>query len=355
MRLAHPPSRPEVRPSGFTLVELVVALAVMAIILLATQSVVLLAVRAVPDERSGPSAVLAAGRALDRLADDLGLAATVTKATTTEVILTVPDRNGDGQDETLRYSWSGTAGDPLLRQVNGGTAVAIAQGVQDFRLAYDQRTDPLPGTSSEGLEIKLINAESGSATDYTVDTQHWGGEFFAPALPAGTVAWRVTRVKFQARVQGDPNGQTLVQIRTADAGLPSNTVLDQAVLLESSLGSSYQWMEFAFANAGNLDPTTTLCLVLQFAANSPSCQVQQLSNSATNFNSVSTDNGGSSWSASGGKTLRLQIYGTVSTANPTSYRNVLTGVRCTLRVGGDTPTAVSTAVRLLNEPEAPPP
>ena len=56
------------------------------------------------------------------------------------VTLTVPDRDHDGKGETIRYSWTGPDDGRLLRQVNGGPAVAIAENVRHFNLTYQLKT-----------------------------------------------------------------------------------------------------------------------------------------------------------------------------------------------------------------------
>ena len=78
--------------------------------------------------------------ALSQLTSDLRLALSFTERTANAVTFTVPDRTGDDAVETIRYSWSGTAGDPLLYQINGSTAVTIIANVQQFNLTSLVRT-----------------------------------------------------------------------------------------------------------------------------------------------------------------------------------------------------------------------
>jgi hypothetical protein len=66
---------------------------------------------------------------------DLQTAKSFTERTATAVTFTVPDRDGDNIDETIRYAWAGTPGDPLTYQLNGGTATTLADDVQQFNLA----------------------------------------------------------------------------------------------------------------------------------------------------------------------------------------------------------------------------
>jgi hypothetical protein len=56
------------------------------------------------------------------------------------VAFTVPDRNGDGQLETLRYWWSGRAGDPLMYQFNSDPALVMVGDVDTFQLTAITRS-----------------------------------------------------------------------------------------------------------------------------------------------------------------------------------------------------------------------
>jgi hypothetical protein len=91
--------------------------------------------------------------ALTRIATDLRLALNFTERTATALTFTVPDRTGDGVVETIRYSWSGTAGNPLLYQFNAGAAVTMATNVQ--QLNFSALTRSIPATST-GLASTII-------------------------------------------------------------------------------------------------------------------------------------------------------------------------------------------------------
>src|SRR5580765_8068353 len=126
--------------SGFTLIEVLLSAAIIAVIMLGLQSAMVLAARAAPSRTTSNAAALRSGRALDQLTSDLSYATSITTMTATTIEFTVPDRNGDSQPETIRYSWTGVSGDPLLRTVNNHTPAAIAPSVNEFQLIYDKRT-----------------------------------------------------------------------------------------------------------------------------------------------------------------------------------------------------------------------
>jgi type II secretory pathway component PulJ len=139
-RRAGPPKPFAAKAGGFTLIELVMGLAMTTVLLGAMVVTVSIAARSI-DPSAGPAgrSVQAAG-VLEQMEADLALALGFTEQTASAATFTVPDRNGDGQPETIRYYWLGAADGRLMKQVNGGTAVAIAQNVQQFNLTYLLKT-----------------------------------------------------------------------------------------------------------------------------------------------------------------------------------------------------------------------
>src|SRR6185503_17714901 len=110
---SSPPRRP-----AYSLIELVLAMAVVALLLVGAQSAVMLASRALPDANSSEARRLAAAQAIDIIAADLADAVSVSRAAAREIEFTVPDRDGDGQPETIGYSWGGNPGGSLKRIYN---------------------------------------------------------------------------------------------------------------------------------------------------------------------------------------------------------------------------------------------
>ena len=123
------------RRSGYTLIELVIATASAAMLIGGLASTAFIS-RSVLSTDSTPGTDANRGAmALSRLTADVRQAIRFTQRTATAVTFLVPDRNGDGQMETIRYWWSGVAGDPLMYQYNSETAVAIVSNVKQFELA----------------------------------------------------------------------------------------------------------------------------------------------------------------------------------------------------------------------------
>lgn len=116
---------------AYTLIELVASIAATAILVAGMGSVVMVAARSTSESPVPIRQVQAAVTARDILCE-LEYAVSFGERTATAVEFTVNDRNGDGGVETIRYAWSGTPGDPLIRQYNGGTAVEFRKDIHLF-------------------------------------------------------------------------------------------------------------------------------------------------------------------------------------------------------------------------------
>ena len=357
MKNISPRSSARRRTSGYTLLEIVVALPIMALLMVGLGSAIKIAAQAVPNGTSTSSATLSGREVLDLVTADLTYATSIATDVTTagaanQLTFNIPESDGlPPTTETITYSWSGTAGAPLTRTFNG-TTTTIAPSVQEFSLAYDKRSKALPTTYSAGAETLLISSDGFSLfpANNDVTSSNWFGQYFQPILASNVHSWNVTRAQLYLKKKGPNDGQNLIQIRSALGGLPTSSVLAQTTLPESSLTPNYQLQSIGFSGAPYMSPSTGLCLVVQWQANSTSCTVQSWGSSAANSNLVMTSNAGLPWTASSGNSLKYYIYGTVQTPNPTAYQYLLTGIRCTLRLGSGNNSRLITTVRVLNEP-----
>jgi len=354
------PCRDRARPA-FTLVEVVISLAIYSVIVgVAASSVVLITrVRAHNDglwqsEFAGYSAIA-------QLTADLRTAFSVAEHSAHAVEFTVPDRDGDGADDSVRYEFSGTAGAPLLYRFKQQPTEALVPAVQAFDLAY-QTVTPSSGPGANQL-VTLIyhdDAPGGSLKDYALDASHPCAQYFLPAFPAGTTKWSVKRVRIMARADGNSNdGVIKVRLTTADIShKPTATILDEATLLETGLDTGYSWADLDFSAANNLDPAAGLCVVIIQTAGTDKAGVVCFEENATTMTAgtwwLTSNNAGGSWtSATQSKSMQFYVYGTYDTVPPTS-RQLLTGVSISLRVGTSANTALNASVGVLNAPEVGP-
>jgi len=345
---------------GFTLVELAVSMAVMSILMLAMGSALLVATQALPDADRSTTKVNQASQIAEQIITELQEARHITEQSAQAIAFTVADRNGDGSPERVRYAWSGTGGDPLTRQYNFGTEVAVLADVNTFALTYDLHTDleQYPGPPIYGSEI-LLNSYTAadSLSEFNVKSDEWIGQYFQPpggVFPGDAVYWRVTRVKFQAKQAGSPYQDTYVQLRPPDDNhKPTDTILEQQVMYEGDLTGSWVWQDFSFTGAHDLEPGADLCLVLQ-GTSGTSAQIRREDDDEDGVTGrLKTTDGGSSWEYLTDKCMRYEIYGKVATPSPdqTATRQYVTGIRLQLQSGTDAHTRIDTAVHLPNMPE----
>lgn len=121
---------------GFTLVELLMAIAIMAVLLMGMSASIVIASRAVGDGVDVVGRAVRTSDILGEIASDISSAEALTNRTDSSVMLTVADRDGDGVSDTIRYWWTGSGDGRLMRQLNDGPEVTLAEDVHEFSLTY---------------------------------------------------------------------------------------------------------------------------------------------------------------------------------------------------------------------------
>jgi prepilin-type N-terminal cleavage/methylation domain-containing protein len=346
--------RPNSHSRAFTLIEVVMSLLVLAILLVAVEASLVASTKAIPDPNSFTGTVNAGSSAVMRFTGELSCALTVTEMSPTAVTFTVPDRNGDGTAETIRYAWSGIAGDPLTRQYNGGAVGTVAPAVQSLQLQYD-KTSQAYYTTSEGPETLVYSfTNTLLAQDVTLSSTSYPGQYIVPSWPSGTLSWRISRVKLRAHDNSSPDGKAALQLRTATpGGLPTNRILDSATIIEDDLDSNPTWVEYAFSNHSGLSPNNGYCLAIQYTSGSGDCGAVQKNTlsllSAAKY--IRSTTGGASWTSSGLDNLLIYVYGVPTVQNAASYNYFLQNVRLSMNPTTSTRGAIATTIKLLNAPQ----
>ncbi len=131
---------PVYKRNAFTLVEMMAALTVLSILVVGVGSTLVIASRAVDDGTAVNSQIPQARDIGDVIIADLNDALTITEHTAEAIAFTVPDRDDDGEVESIRYAWDGKLGGYLTRELNGSKAIKIANDVYRFDLTYLTRT-----------------------------------------------------------------------------------------------------------------------------------------------------------------------------------------------------------------------
>lgn len=113
-------------------------------------------------------------RALDQITRDLQHATRFIERTSTAMTFTVPDRNGDGLPETIRYAWGGVNGDPLTYELNGVSGGALATNVSQVDFSYLTRRVFAPYLAASQPTVVFEGysqrKEEAPTTSITIDT-----------------------------------------------------------------------------------------------------------------------------------------------------------------------------------------
>lgn len=165
--------------AGFTLMEMIVASASASVLIAGLASSIFVASRAFDDSDGTITRNLDASFVADEILTDLQLATSYTERSVNAVEIKVPDRDGDGNHETIRYAWSGTTGDPLTKSLNGSTPESIVDGVANLNLEYFTRT--LTGVEAPVIFVPGITYEGFEETHLTNDED----DFIILSTPAG--------------------------------------------------------------------------------------------------------------------------------------------------------------------------
>lgn len=335
-------------PRAYTLTEVVISSAILGVILLGLTSATRIVGKAMPGTTEGAGSVAAAASWVNTFADELAVAKSIAVAGPADIQFVVPDRNGDLADDTIRYTWSGVAGQPLTRTFNAGTAVTIVPNCRSFALTYDTAPVALPQTYSRSAETLIASWTLASSTTLLdIDSNTWRANYFVPTLPGNAVSWAVTRIEFGARKNSGVGGNTTIQLRTDRNGLPSTRVLASATYPESSLSSSVNVISVPLSQNAGLVPGQGMFIVWSSGGATMRILAQQSSTASSYL--ASSGNAGSTWSASGNSVI-YNIYGTYVTPNAVAYRTAYTGVNYSIQSGQSTAAALSGRVRLYTQP-----
>jgi len=155
------------RRAGYSFIELLVATASAAVLMGGLASALLIASRALDLDEGSTANRTRTVEVVDQMMQDVRNALTFTERTATAMTFTVPDRNGDSSPETLRYAWSGTAGDPLTLEFNGAAAIVVVADVTTLDLTYLERFVAAPVIDGETSTqtVLMVSSQAPDADD----------------------------------------------------------------------------------------------------------------------------------------------------------------------------------------------
>ena len=149
--------------TGLTLIELVITTVLVSVLLLGVTAIFNSGFISIFGQIIRSGAKGEAGRAFNRMAQELRQAVSVTSAQQTNLSVT-EDTDDNGVDDTIQYTWSGTAGQPLNR-VSGSTSVLV-NSVSALSFSYFDGSANLlsfPVTASQvrlvGINLTVTNGD----------------------------------------------------------------------------------------------------------------------------------------------------------------------------------------------------
>lgn len=122
--------------AAYTLVELMISMSLATLLIAGLSSSLFIATAAFDISRSTSLQRARAADVTSEIIADLNLAMSFSERTATAITFTVPDRDDDEISETIRYAWSGEAGDPLTVEYNGSPETVIADDVHRFSFTF---------------------------------------------------------------------------------------------------------------------------------------------------------------------------------------------------------------------------
>lgn len=311
---------------GLTLIEVVASMSVAALALGGITSALLIANRAT-DSSTGTSTQTTDARVVvDLITANLNHALSFSEQTVNAVTFDVPDRDGDGNNETIRYVWSGTAGDPLTYINNAGNEIPIITKVKQFQLSYLTRpiVPPVAPETIGLLTLSYYDPMYGTAKGYGIDQSHWCAQYFKPTLPTNTVSWNISYI-YLALCQEHIGRIFRLQIQSASARqVPSGQVLEQQLYYTDSLpAGAYYWCAFTMSGTSSLGPDDGTCLVLSQPFDTIGTRLLYIENGSSmpqNSHWTTTADAGLTWTTPvNNLDMLYYIDGTITTKGPVKW------------------------------------
>ncbi|MGE0482020.1 MAG: type II secretion system protein J [Phycisphaerae bacterium] len=358
---------------GFTLVELMLAMSVAAILVGAVAAALFVAGQALPNRQTPAQAALAAATAVNELADDLALATSFSERTATAMTWVVPDRNGDEAPESIRYAWDGVSGGKLTRAVNGAAPQVVLVNVGTLALAFDvtsqvTQTTTISEVSSGEVLLNSFEAFSGvsfSSTTRSISPTGWSGAWFPVSIPRGAFDVQITRVhvRLQAGSYLLPASVTMsIHLAgTTTPPSPAAAVGSPDSVATFGLLTALTATDFRFSDAFIPSTETQLFFVMKASATDAARTAILVADAPSppyDRAAVWSNNSGATWLPS--KTtwdyyeLPASVYGSYKTRARQSTpltRYFVRAVNIRLETGGGAARPVVVGVELHNHPE----
>lgn len=337
---------------GFTLVEIAMSLLVLGIVATAAGGLLVLAARIWPGraiDRGGRTL----SAALGQMAEDLAQATSVEGVAGNWIRFTVPDRDGDSAPESIVYSWSGVAGEPLMRQLSGYSPAAITGPLDRFQLSVGTCVETSASTGSVTTTGSVTLVDASASGEVPISSSSAVGLVFAPSLPADAVSWGIDSVRLRLRSSSTNNDFFRIRVHTVSGlGLPNGAILADVVVPESTLSASMTWQDFPVSVTGLPPGTSVAVCILHASGVGESCRVTASLISGLLTGVVRSVTGGSTWLTVPTASLGIRVTGRVTTPASAPPARI-SQIRATASASGQAGRTVTHAAVIPNRPAQP--
>lgn len=145
---------------GFTLLEMVLASAILAVIGAAVSAVMMVACRAVPSASGGSATAVELTETIAQMSVDVSLASEFYSTDQFYMAFKGPDADGDGTADEIGYGFNSGEG-KLYRSVNWEAAV-VAEGIDDCAFTFVTGTEAVRGVNRTVVRSVSVRVEPGA-------------------------------------------------------------------------------------------------------------------------------------------------------------------------------------------------
>ena len=359
-RLSRSRARRGFARPGMTLIELSMALALSTGVALGIGYVVRQMTGAVISIEKRSEAQAEATLAVHRLRSELQQATSIVTLSAAKITFDHQDVTGDGQADLVSYAWAGTAGQtqPLTRTVNGGVPETLVFNCTAFQMTVAANA---PTADRIAMHDRYAEGVVYSPQQITLTHATQAAELFT-VTGSGAAAYRIDKVRVYLRRTATTGALTL-ELRTANSGIPTSTVLDEASRAVAQINSTGGWEEFQLNAGVALGFGYQYAIVLRTSGSDATVEAtfdQITANppgSSADFYRY-TNTGGGAWSPTfglGARDLKYYLYGRYldSSGVPQAPAGGPIGlVEVHLETGtGASATILDAAVQCINNPE----
>lgn len=264
---------------------------------------------------SNTRAVAAQG-AIEQLRSELNTSTLITSLTPASIAFTIPDRDADGQPESVEYTWPGTPGSGITRTFNGSSTLWIPD-VRTLSVTEVVRSAPVVTESAETSLAACDFVLSSTLVEAPVNSIENAAVFFRIPPSDGAQSWKLTRFRVSLRRETTLTTPASVNaaLFVADAsGRPSGAAIaSRSITINAGVSNLVPaYLEFAFDAAG-LSPSTGYCVALSSPNSAAVRATMRTSGGAFNTHLLRSSNAGAAWSTPNDTDeMRFQVFGTLS-------------------------------------------